>query len=93
MSQLTNRDKAENLWQLLNALLIAHNPDTSNMLEIEFQYLQRGLEINRPNSEETQIDQDNLFAKKVLNELPLSSGIPLVNRLMFMCKDELDIED
>ena len=91
MKKLTDRDKAENLWQILNAVLIIirlNRHDKDWALEIE-----DTLSINRPNSEETQIDQDKIFAKKVLNELPLSSDIPLVNRLIVMCKDELGIED
>ena len=91
---MTDRDKAENLWQMLNGVyLLLKNNKIDVMKEYTIENIQNTLLENRINSEETQIDQDKQFAKLVFNELPLSSDIPLVNRLITMCKERLNIID
>jgi hypothetical protein len=91
MTATTDRDKAENLWQMLNATLISNTKDAISQLQAR--EIKDCLKANRPNSKETQIDQDKQFAKLVYNELPLSSDVPLVNRLITMCKGRLNIVD
>lgn len=92
---MTDRDRAESLWQLLNTmhttLLFTKRKGIETGLSLD--YILSMLKKNRPNSVETQIDQDKQFAKLVFNELPLSSDIPLVNRLITMCKERLNIID
>lgn len=83
---MTNRDKAENLWQALNAVLLQMKinkvADESYIDEV-----QNVLKENRP----TETNEDALFAKKVLDELPLESRIALISRIKRMCEVELNI--
>jgi len=90
---MTDRDKAENLWQTLNAirLMLEHDSESASQSST-IDYIQKVLKDNRPCSEQ----QNKLFAQKVLEELPLDTGdedFPIVRRLTAMCKDELGIED
>ncbi len=88
---MTNRDKAENLWQTLNIV----NQVLLSMKQRceELEMVATILKHNKPLAEETEIDQDKQFAKLVYNELPLSSDIPLVNRLISMCEERLNTTD